>query len=52
MTSSDVIPEILKLYDTTEKHITQNLDLLSNMVDSNNALMESFCSNIQENELP
>jgi hypothetical protein len=49
--SDSVIPEILKLYDMIDEHKTSNPSQQINVLESDNAAMESSCSNSQENEL-
>ena len=49
--SDSDIPEILKLYDMIDEQNTSNLSQQTNMFESDDAAMESSCSNSQENDL-
>ena len=49
--TDSIIPEIVKLYDMIEDHKISNPSQQINVPDSDNAAMESTCSNSQANEL-
>ena len=49
ISSDSVIPEILKLYDMVDEHMTSNLSLHNNVPVPDNASMTTSCSDTQVN---